>query len=283
MSRSGNRFGIIAGSGYLPLHIARYQAGRGRDVYVAALHGSADRHIEGPAWETAWYELNSLRELVDGLKKAGVSRVALAGGVSHATVFRKPEFDDMLGNLLRELPDHRASTILGGLVNVLTEEGFQVQSLADLAEDLLPPRGLLAGPPPTSGQEADLEMGWGLARKMADLDVGQTVIIKGRSVVAVEAMEGTDEAIRRAGVVAGGDLAVVKLAATDHDFRFDVPTVGPATVDQLSRAGSGLLAVEAGRCFLLHREKLVVQCDRLGLTLLSCVEDGAGRVHWGET
>ncbi len=282
MTGVGDRIGVIAGSGCLPLYVAQCLSGSGNDVYVAGLRGAADPALDIPDWETGWYDAYSLQGLLDGLSQAGVAKVVLAGRLGHDEIFRTSEFDSLLKNFLDNLKDHRPSTILGGLVDLLTGNGFMVLPLTDVAPDLLPAAGHLAGPLVQRKQIPDLDLGWRVARGIADLDIGQTAIVKGGAVVAVEAMEGTDKAIERAGGISSGGLTVVKLAAGDHDFRYDVPTVGPDTISRLAEAGGNLLALEAGRSFMLNLDKVSALCDEWGITLVSGSETEDGEVHWPE-
>ena len=282
MTGSGDRIGIIAGSGHLPIHIAHSLSEAGLNIYVAALRDAADPGIEKHGWDTGWFELYSLKGLLDGLRLAGVRKVVLAGKVSHDEIFGTTGFDALLIGFLHGLQDHRPSTILGGLVDLLADSGFTVIPLTEAAPGLLPAAGHLAGPLIEHKQLPDLDFGWRMARGVADLDIGQSVVVKGRAVVAVEAMEGTDQAIERAGKISKGGLTLVKLAASHHDFRFDAPTVGPDTISRLAEAGGNVLAVEAGRCLVLDLDRISALCDEAGVALVACRESEDGGVHWPE-
>ncbi|MDF1535055.1 MAG: UDP-2,3-diacylglucosamine diphosphatase LpxI [bacterium] len=279
MTPSPVKIGIIAGAGELPGYVARSLAQAGKNLYVAALEGAADQIVEDDRWETGWFRIHDLRELLDGLKTRGVTGIVLAGRVAHAEVFKADTFDGFFRTFLEELADHRASTILGGIVDLFRDNGMKVLALDEIVPDLMPPVGHLAGPAPSQDLDQDLVFGWRIARSVADLDIGQTVVVKDRSVVAVEAMEGTDAVIRRAIEVAGGGITVVKLAAINHDFRYDVPTVGKETVARIAEGG-GALVVEGGRCTILGFEEVVSVCSEGGVTLLSCREDKSGEVLW---
>ncbi|UCF88193.1 MAG: UDP-2,3-diacylglucosamine diphosphatase LpxI [bacterium] len=276
------RIGVIAGSGRLPLVIARSLSDAGKNLYIAGLAGSADPGFAEAQWETGWYDPFSLQKLLDGLHNAGVQNVVLAGRIGHDEIFQSHKFDGLLKAFLAGLRDHRPATILGGLVQLLTERGFSVLPLTDVVPQLIPAAGLLAGPRLRPEQIPDLELGWRVARVIADQDVGQTAIVKGGAVVAVEGMEGTDETIRRAGTLSGGGMTIVKLAATGHDFRYDIPTIGPDTVTRLNDAGGGVIAVEAGRCFMLDFEITSASCEEKGITLFSGIEARDGGVRWPE-
>jgi len=276
----GERIGIIAGSGHLPLSIAQNLAGGGASVFVAALANAADPGIENPLWETRWFELYSLKGLLEGLGHAGVTKVILAGKVGHHEIFTTRTMDALLIDLLQKIRDHRPSTILGALVDLLQGSGFTVLPLTEAVPGLFPGAGHLYGPPPGRELLSDLDFGWRIAKGVADLDIGQSVVVKNRAVVAVEAMEGTDRAIARAGQISRGGLVLVKLAARDHDFRYDVPTVGPETLSRLAEAGGKLLAVEAGRCLVLEQSRMSELCEDSGITLLACTDAEDGGVHW---
>ena len=282
MIPNGGRIGIVAGSGYLPLHVAKRLSSLGEKIYVAGLQGAADPSLDRPEWETAWYDVYSLGILMEGLVQAGVRKVVLAGRVGHEEIYRTSEFDEVLKDLLCNLKDHRPATILGGMVDLFTKHGFEVLPLIEVAPDLLPVTGRLAGPPVKPGQIRDIQLGWRIARIIADQDIGQAVVVKDGAVVAVEAMEGTDKTIERALRVSGGDITVVKLAASHHDFRYDVPTVGPDTISRLGDAGSSLIAVEAGRCFLLDPDQISTLCADSGITLISASETSDGVVNWSD-
>lgn len=273
MTKRSLRVGVVAGAGELPVAIVRSAVSAGRKVYAAALEGAADPAIEGMAEQTEWYTMNRLGRLVEGLRKADARDLVLAGKVPHQVIYSSDQYDQALSRLMAGLADHGGYAILAGLVDYLTKEGFNVLSIPDLVPDLLAGKGLLAGPGPSPAQLRDVKFGFALARQVATLDIGQTVVVKGMAVVAVEAMEGTDGAIRRAGELAGGRLVVVKAASRDHDFRFDVPTIGPTTARTLASAGGGLLAVETGRCLILKRQEVCEICDREGVTLFATEAD----------
>lgn len=280
MTPIDDRIGIIAGSGSLPMHVAKYLSTVGQKVYVAGLRGVTDPGLDMPEWETVWYDVYSLKELLDGLKRERIKKIVLAGKVGHEEIFRTGEFDDLLGKFLTHLEDRRPATILGSLIGLFSDNGFKVLTLTDVAPDLLPEAGWLAGPPVNPQQIQDVIFGWGIARNIADQDIGQTAVVKNGAVVAVEAMEGTDNAIERAMGISGNGITVVKLAATNHDFKYDVPTIGPDTILKLGRGSGNLIAVEAKRCFMLDFTRISAFCAEAGVTLLSANETEDGGIHW---
>lgn len=280
MNDPGVTVGIIAGSGELPLHIARALSRSGRRLFVAGLKNSALPELKDTSWETEWVDFFRLGDLLSSLKNAGVSEVILAGHVDHRGIFQAERFDDRMRSFLRSLGERGGSSILSAFVLLLTREGYGVPSLLDVVPELVPSESFTAGPNPGPAATADLSLGWAMARQLADLDIGQTVVVKSGAVVAVEGMEGTDKAVRRALDLAGSGLTVVKRAAGDHDFRFDVPTIGKRTIEVLSGGKGGSVVLETGRCFILGREEVISLCDRTGVSLVVCREDENGAVSW---
>jgi UDP-2,3-diacylglucosamine hydrolase len=262
------RVALIAGDGTLPLEAARSLEAQGRPPLVVALEGITSDEIRLPGREVLTLPFGRLQGILDLLKRERITECVLAGGVRHTRIFDPVSFDKRLADLLLSLPDRRGNAILKALAGEIEREGVAVLSHLDVLPGLLAPRGVMAGPEPSAAQWADIAFGLSLAKEVARLDIGQAVAVKGRAVVAVEGMEGTDRCIRRAGELAGGGVTVVKVSAPDHDFRVDVPVAGPDTVLALAEAGGGVLAVEAGRSFLLEREEMFELCRERGVTLV---------------
>ncbi len=280
MNDPGATVGIIAGSGELPLEIARALSRSGRRLFVAGLKNAALPELKDPSWDTEWVDFFRLGDLLSSLKNAGVSEVILAGHVDHRGIFRGERFDDRMRSFIEGLGERGGSSVLSAFTGLLAREGFRVPSLLDVVPELVPSESFIAGPNPDPAAAADLSLGWNTARRLADLDIGQTVVLKNGAVIAVEGMEGTDETVKRALGLAGNGLTVVKRAARDHDFRFDVPTIGKRTVEVLSEGGGGSILLETGRCFILGREEVISLCDRKGVSLVICREDENGAISW---
>ncbi len=268
--------GIVAGYGELPLALASAIENTGRGLYIVALVGETSSDIEVPGRAVCWYQVGQFQEMVDGLKEAGVEDLLLAGKIDHIRHMGSSPVDEKLGGVLAGLNDFRGNTILRGLTDAFESEGFLIAETTRFAPDLLPEAGLLTDKQPNDAQMRDVAFGWKIAKEMARLDIGQTVIVKNLSVVAVEAVEGTDDTICRAGGLAGDGIVVVKVSADNHDFRFDVPTVGPKTIQAMAEAGGKLLAVEAGKCILLNREEILRLCRKNRVVLISADEDTLG-------
>lgn len=270
--------GLIAGSGGLPLAVARSARARGARLVAVGFRGFADPALEGLVDAHTWLHVGELGALVETLRKADVAEAVLAGQVPKERLYgdlRALRFDEHALRLLRSLGDRRDHSILGALADWLGEQGVALLPQDAACPELCAPAGPLGGPLPAPEALADLRFGWPLARQLAALQVGQTLVVKDRSVLAVEAVEGTDAAIRRGGALGGAGSCVLKVARAERDPRFDLPTVGPDTLDALVEIGARLLAVEAGSTLLLEREALAARATEHGLALLGVASEGA--------
>jgi hypothetical protein len=265
--------GLIAGRGLLPRAIARSARRRGRRVVAVALHGQADPALASEATQVSWLHPGQVDAVVHVLRAAGVSEAVLAGKVPKLTLDDAAALRPDAGALalLRRLPDRRDASILAGVADHLLEHGIRLLPQAELVPELLAAVGPCGGPAASEEQLADLAFGWPLAKAVAALGIGQTLVVRRRAVLAVEAIEGTDEAIRRGGRLAKG-ACVLKVAAPAQDPRFDLPAVGPETLAAAAEAGVGLLAFEAGATLVLEREALAAVAAEHGIALLGVAE-----------
>ena len=262
--------GIVAGAGRLPAAIARGARRSGRRVVAVAFHGFADDTLAADVDAFVRVRLGELGALLDALQQSGAREAVLAGHVPKQQLFASPDLvrvDERGAAFLAGLRDQSDDAILRALAAAIEAEGIRIASQADYTEELLAPAGVLGGVEPSAAQRADVAWGWPLAKAIGRLDIGQTLVVKGRAVLAVEAIEGTDEAIRRGGALAAG-ACVLKIFKPGQDPRFDAPTVGPDTLSTLVEAGAALLAVEAGRTLVLDREEVVRRADASGIALL---------------
>jgi hypothetical protein len=259
--------GLIAGNGSFPSLFARAASEQGLKVVCVAHKGETDPAIDDLVWRLTWVDLGQLGKLLSALKEGGVGEVVMAGGISKNAMYRaRPDLKAVL--LLARVRDRSDDAILRALATALESEGFKVSDPTVFLADVLAPAGRIAGPNPTPEQMKDAQFGFRLAREIGRLDVGQTVVVKGRSVVAVEAMEGTDRCIERAGGLCGPGAVVVKVCKPGQDVRFDLPAVGPGTIDAMAKAGANMLAVEAGRTIMLERTALLAAAAQARITLL---------------
>lgn len=267
--------GLIAGQGRFPLDIANAAERSGRNVVAVAFHGHTDARIEAAASQVAWLHPGEVGAAIEALRSAGVRDAVMAGKVPKAALAANPEsllLDAEASAIISRLVDRGDDSLLRALADHLESRGIHLLEQAELVPELLAGRGPMGRTRPTQEQWQQVAFAWPLARAVARLDIGQTLVVKNGSVLAVEAIEGTDAAISRAGALAPG-ACVVKVARPAQDPRFDLPAVGPETVKALVAARASLLAFEAGRTVVLDREALVGEADRHAITLVG-VTDG---------
>lgn len=258
----------MAGQGGLPLALARAARRRGRSVAAIAFHGRTDPAIEDGA-NVTWLHLGEVGAALDALAGAGVREAVLAGKVPKADLFPVDGLrpDAEARRLLDGLPDRGDDSILGAVAALLETRGIRLLPQAALVPELVGGAGLLGAHAPTPAQRADLALGFRVAKALAGQDVGQTVVVKDGAVLAVEAIEGTDAAIRRGGRVTPGACAV-KVARPDQDLRFDLPVLGPGTLRAALDAELAVLAFEAERTLVLEPEALRVLADARGVAVV---------------
>jgi DUF1009 family protein len=270
---------LIAGRGLLPLDLARAARRHGHRVVAVGLHDFADPGLAGVADVHHALHVGEIGRLFETLRAEGVESVVLAGKVPKSVLLADPSrlrLDARALVLLRRLADRKDDSILGVVASAIEEEGFRVLTQAELAPELSAPAGALGRVVPSAEQWRDVAFGFPVARALGGVDVGQTVVVLGRAVLALEAIEGTDEAIRRGCRLGGPGASVVKVAKPRQDPRFDVPTVGPDTLRACVEGRAAVLAVEAGATFVLERESLVAEADRHGVAVVGVVESGLG-------
>ncbi len=274
------RLGLIAGNGSFPLLVLDAARARGAEVVVAAIKEETFPEIERRgAASVHWLSLGELSKLIDTFKREGVSTAVMAGQVKHKQIFSAIKPDWRLAKLLMSLTTRNTDSLIGAVAKVLEDEGIHLISSTALLEPLLAKRGVLTKRAPNEAEKKNVEYGRAVARHLAQYDIGQTVVIADGACVAVEAMEGTDATITRAGEIMrslAGEastlsraLTVVKVAKPNQDMRFDVPVVGVATIQTMQKAGATCLALDAGKCLLLDGDKILAAADQAGITVVS--------------
>lgn len=259
---SSNKLGLIAGNGKFPLLVLDAARSHGYDVIVAAIKEETFPEIESRgAAAVYWLSLGELSKLIDTFKKEGITRAVMAGQVKHKQIFSSIKPDWRLAKLLLSLGTRNTDSLIGAVAKVLADEGITLENSTSLLEPLLAKVGVLTRRAPSNAERRDIEYGRAVARHLAQYDIGQTVVIAESACVAVEAMEGTDATIERAGQLMrslDGEastlsraLTVVKTAKPNQDMRFDVPVIGIKTIDSMKQAGATCLAVDVGRCLLI--------------------------------
>ncbi|MGH0028320.1 MAG: LpxI family protein [Myxococcota bacterium] len=262
--------GLIAGEGTFPLTIARSARSRGTKLLCVALRDMADPEIESVVDDVAWIHLGEAAAGIAFLKQGGVHQAVIAGKVPKRVLYGDTEslrFDEGAEQVMGSLADRKDDTIMLAIADFLAGAGIELLPQWSLSPELLLGPGPLGKCTPTPAQQEDIAFGLPIAKKIGELDIGQTVVVKDRAVLAVEAIEGTDAAIRRAGTIARGGC-VVKVAKPDQDPRFDVPAIGPRTVEMLLEARASVLAFEAGATIVLEREAVVARADAEGLVIV---------------
>ncbi len=255
-------WGLVAGNGRFPFLVLEGARSQGIEMAVIALKEEASPELEKIAKRLHWVSLGELSKAIDLMHQEGVKQVVMAGQVKHSKIFSAIRPDWKLAKLLFSLPRKNTDALIGAVARVLEDEGIRLVDSTHFLKPLVPEAGVLTRRAPDEREEADIAYGLGVARQIAGMDIGQTVVISDRACVAVEAMEGTDETIARAARITGGKpLVVVKVSKPGQDMRFDVPVVGWPTIEQMKISGATALAVDAGKTLLFDRKKLIELAD----------------------
>jgi DUF1009 family protein len=276
-----NCIGLIAGNGTFPLLVLDAARAQGFEVVVAAIKEETLPEIEQRgAVAVHWLSLGELSRLIETFKREGVCRAIMAGQVKHKQIFSSIRPDWRLAKLLFSLRTRNTDALIGAVAKVLADEGITLMNSTEFLKPLLAAPGVLTRRSPNERERANIEYGRAVARHLAQYDIGQTVVIAEAACVAVEAMEGTDATIERAGEITrhrslGDDptlsraLTVVKVAKPGQDMRFDVPVVGVKTIEVMQAAGATCLALDAGRCLLLDGDRVIVAADAAGISVVA--------------
>ncbi|MFH1665327.1 MAG: UDP-2,3-diacylglucosamine diphosphatase LpxI [Candidatus Omnitrophota bacterium] len=262
-----SKVGLIAGGGELPLEFTRAAKRRGERVVVFALLGMASPKLEEEAYKVYWLNIGQYRKFAFLLLKERVRRLALIGKVDKNVIYKEGPYDKEYTDALRGIGNKKDYSILEEVTRRLKKIGVEVIGGMEYLSDLMPGKGVLSRAMPDERIEGDMVFGFDIAKKLAGMDIGQTVVIKDKAVVAAEAMEGTDAAIERAGRIAGRGCVMVKVSRPEQDMRWDVPTVGPDTVSRLRENGFSALAIESGKMFLVDQKRSLEIADAAGIVV----------------
>jgi hypothetical protein len=293
------KLGLIAGNGHFPFLLLDAARAQGLEVVVAAIKEETEPEIDHRAETDAgitvhWLSLGELSRLIDTFQKAGVAKAVMAGQVKHKQIFSSIRPDWRLAKLLLNLRTRSTDALLGAIAKVLADEGIELMSSTAFLDPLLAPEGVLTERAPDEEEQKNIDYGLSVARAVAGFDIGQTVVVAAQACVAVEAMEGTDATIERAGNLMGSlddsadesnsasdgapesqssllarRLTIVKVAKPNQDMRFDVPVIGQSTVEAMIRAGATCLSIEAGRTLLFDRDALLKRANDAGITIVA--------------
>lgn len=264
------RIGLLAGVGRLPVEFARAACGMGFTVIAVGVVPGVDPDLARAATKFYSISVGELGRILSTLKDEGVAEVTMLGKVTKELMFSGAvQLDDRIRRLLAGLPDQSDDTIMLAFVRELAGEGIGVLDQTALIKALMPAPGVLTRRSPTADEEADMELGFKMAKEIGGLDIGQTVVVKNRAVLAVEAIEGTDACIRRGGELGRGGVVVAKVAKPQQDLRFDVPSVGPDTLRTMIISGAGALVIEAGKTLLVDRGKVLALADENNIAIVA--------------
>lgn len=263
------KLGIVAGSGDLPAAIAAEAHAKGYRVFAVGLDPLADKVLSSMVDEIEYVNVGKLGKIIATLKKAGVAKVIMAGKVPKSLLYKSRIRPDLrAARLLFSLKDRSDDSIMLAITRELEEDGITLLGTADFSPDLLSPQGVMTRKGPSKAEWGDIAFGWKIAKEIGRLDVGQTVVVKDHAVMAMEAIEGTDEAIKRGGAFAGEGAVVVKVSKPQQDMRFDVPVVGMETLGAMRKVRARVLAVEAKKSILLNREKMIAEADKAKISIV---------------
>jgi UDP-2,3-diacylglucosamine hydrolase len=260
--------GLIAGSGTFPLRFAESARASGHRVIAAAHVGETDRSIESLADEVTWVHVGQFGKIVKAFRAAGVTEAAMAGGITKVRVFGGLRPDLLALKYAAKVSSWNDDGLLRFIAGMFESEGIRIIDSTRYCPDIFGREGLYTNKGLDDAQRRDVDLGLQVARALGAVDVGQTVCVKGGSVVAVEAVEGTDRCLARAGELAGKGVVVVKTAKPQQDMRFDVPCIGPDTIDVCRKIGAAVVAIEAGRTLVLDEDETVRRAEKAGIVLV---------------
>jgi DUF1009 family protein len=265
---NSNSWGLIAGNGRFPFLVLEGARSQGIDMAVIAIKEEADPDLGKLAQRLHWVSLGELSKTIDLLHQEGVTQAVMAGQVKHNKIFSAIRPDWKLAKVLFALPKKNTDSLIGAVAKVLEDEGIRLVDSTVFLKPLLPDAGVLTRRKPSQEEYADMAYGLSLARNIAAMDIGQTVVVSSQACIAVEAMEGTDETIARAARIAvGRPLVVVKVSKPKQDMRFDVPVVGLPTIATMKASGATALAIDAQRTLLFDRQALIAAANDAGMAI----------------
>jgi UDP-2,3-diacylglucosamine hydrolase len=265
---NSNVWGLIAGNGRFPFLVLEGARSQGIEMAVIAIKEEADANLAKLAPRLHWVSLGELSKTIDLLHQEGVTQAVMAGQVKHNKIFSAIRPDWKWAKLLFALPKKNTDSLIGAVAKVLEDEGIRLVDSTVFLKPLLPEAGVLTRRAPSEEESADMAYGLGVARNIAAMDIGQTIVVSSQACVAVEAMEGPDETISRAArIAAGKPLVVVKVSKPKQDMRFDVPVVGLPTIATMKASGATALAIDALRTLLFDREALITAANEAGIVI----------------
>ena len=277
------RFGLIAGNGKFPFLVAEAAKRAGVSLSIAAIREETDPQIETLADSVTWVGIGQLGKMIRFFKNEGVEQAIMAGQVRHVQIFSRAVPDARMLKVLLRLPRRNTHSLIGAVADELASEGIELIDSTYFLQDYLPQQGSLTRRQPDSRERQDIDYGLEIANEISRLDLGQTIVVRGKACVAIEAMEGTDATISRAGELtraggairgkrvnlSGGRLTVIKVAKPNQDMRFDVPVVGVPTIESMLEAGATCLCISAGKTLMLDREEVISLAEKSRIAIVA--------------
>lgn len=275
------RYGLIAGNGRFPFMVAEGARRAGVSLSVAAIREETDPELERQVDRLTWVGIGQLGKMIRFFKGEGVDRAIMAGQVRHVQIFSRAIPDARMLKVLLKLPRRNTDSLIGAIAAELASEGIDLIDSTFFLKDYLPALGTLTSREPSAAERADIEYGLDIAREIARLDLGQTIVVRGKACVAIEAMEGTDATIQRAGELmrgkgtlgviklSSGALTVLKVAKPNQDMRFDVPVVGIPTIERMAEAGATCLALSAGKTLMFDRDPMLALANQKKIVVVA--------------
>lgn len=263
------KLGLIAGKGELPTAIADAARMQGYAVFAVGLEPLADKSLSSHVDNIQWVNAGKFGKLINALKRHDIREAVMAGKVSKRLLYKSKITPDLRAvKLLMSLKDRKDDSVLLAITDELAKEGINLLEITRFSSALLAAEGVLTGEPLSEQEWKDISFGWKVAKEIGRLDIGQTVIVKNEAVMAVEAIEGTDEAIKRGGTLSGRDAVVVKVSKPNQDMRFDVPVIGLDTLKTMKAVHARVLAVEAEKCLILNKNAMLDEAKKTGISLV---------------
>ena len=263
------KFGLIAGNGAFPFLVVEGARRQGASLVVAAIKEETDKSIEQIAEKVVWVGIGQLGKMISFFKNEGVEKVMMAGQVKHVQIFSGAFPDWRMAKMLYNLPRRNTDSLIGGIADELAKDNIELIDSTYFIKDRLAQTGVLSKRKPDETERGNIEYGLHVANEIARLDLGQTIIVRAKACVAIEAMEGTDATIKRAGDLAKGKLTVVKVAKPNQDMRFDVPVVGVPTVEQMIKSGATCLCLTADKTLIFDKEEMLALANRNKISVVA--------------
>ena len=261
--------GMIAGNGiYPPTFVAAARRAGVSKLAAAAFTGETEPDLAGKVDVIEWMRVGQLGKLIKFFKREGVAEAVMVGQIAPKNLFDlRPDLRTL--KMLSKVKERNAESLFGAIAGELDKDGITLLPATTFLEDLLPEPGPVCGPSMSDRQLEDADFGFRIAKEVSRLDIGQTVVVKKGTVLSVEAFEGTNEAVKRGGALGKGEAMVVKVSKPNQDFRFDVPVVGPATIETAAASGVNAIVVEAGKTLLLAKDEIESLCEKLGVSIFA--------------